>query len=82
MMKHIIAALLVLSVVACAEKIPAQEVTVVQQNYQVDKLFEVDGCRVYRFRDNGYNRYFTNCPGSTQWNESCGKGCTRPMTVN
>lgn len=65
----------------CYEKIPAQEVSVVQGGYHVDKLFTVDGCTVYRFQDNSYNRYFTNCSGSTQWHESAGK-TTRPMSVN
>jgi hypothetical protein len=32
-------------------------------NYRVELLFEVDGCKVYRFWDNGY-KYFTTCNGS------------------
>jgi hypothetical protein len=32
-------------------------------NYRVELLFEVDGCKVYRFWDNGY-KYFTTCDGS------------------
>ena len=45
--------------------------------FSVGKLFEVDGCEVYRFRDNGYAHYFTTCKGSvsTTRSEYCGKGC-------
>jgi len=31
--------------------------------YQVDYLFEHDGCKVYRFLDKGSFVYFTNCNG-------------------
>ena len=31
--------------------------------YKVEYLFEHDGCKVYRFYDNGYYVYFTNCNG-------------------
>lgn len=34
------------------------------KDYQVDYLFEHDGCKVYRFRDNGNYVYFTNCTGN------------------
>lgn len=31
------------------------------RTYTVDYLFEHDGCKVYRFMDNGHYVYFTNC---------------------
>ncbi|PXV64084.1 uncharacterized protein DUF4884 [Dysgonomonas alginatilytica] len=31
--------------------------------YEVDYLFEHDGCKVYRFLDNHKYVYFTNCTG-------------------
>ena len=31
--------------------------------YEVDYLFEHDGCKVYRFQDMGRWVYFTNCSG-------------------
>lgn len=34
----------------------------------VGKLFEVDGCNVYRFVDGGHAVYFSNCNGSAQYN--------------
>lgn len=33
------------------------------KNYEVDFLFEYDGCRVYRFFDRGNYVYFTRCEG-------------------
>jgi len=33
--------------------------------YTVDFLFEHDGCKVYRFHDQGRFVYFTNCNGET-----------------
>ncbi len=32
--------------------------------YEVEYLFEHDGCKVYRFLDNGHYVYFTNCKGN------------------
>ncbi|MDL2215231.1 DUF4884 domain-containing protein [Dysgonomonas sp. OttesenSCG-928-M03] len=34
------------------------------KDYRVDYLFEHDGCKVYRFCDNGNYVYFTNCNGN------------------
>lgn len=33
------------------------------KTYKVDYLFEHEGCKVYRFNDNGNYVYFTNCTG-------------------
>ena len=33
--------------------------------YTVQYLFEHDGCKVYRFNDNGNLVYFTSCNGET-----------------
>ena len=33
--------------------------------YEVEYLFEHDGCKVYRFKDRGHYVYFTNCSNST-----------------
>lgn len=51
-------------------------------NFSVELLFEVDGCKMYRFYDNGRYRYFSNCKGSTQWSESCGKNCTTDFSIS
>ena len=34
------------------------------KTYQVENLFEHDGCKIYRFYDPGNYVYFTNCPGT------------------
>lgn len=31
--------------------------------HAVTQLFEQDGCRIYRFSDNGSPHYFTTCQG-------------------
>ncbi|MFC0771409.1 DUF4884 domain-containing protein [Terrimonas alba] len=35
------------------------------KTYNVDYLFEHEGCKVYRFYDRGNYVYFTNCRGET-----------------
>lgn len=62
-----LAAALVLS--GCQKQ--AETTTRAGVEFQVDKLFTIDGCTVYRFADGGYPRYFTNCSGSAEWVESC-----------
>jgi hypothetical protein len=46
-------------------------------------LSESDGCRVYKFVDDG-THYFTRCGEQVDtvrhYTESCGKGCTRNRT--
>lgn len=51
--------------------------------FVVEKLFTHDGCTVYRFSDGSHSRYFARCgsTASTSWSESCGKNCTRPVTL-
>lgn len=70
-----------LVLVGCQEK--AERVLVsTNSNFEVEKLFTVDGCSVYRFEDGGRSVYFTNCNGSAETShiESCGKNCTRSVS--
>ena len=58
-----IAAVAFLAFTACSEipltiKSPDNNPT-----YNVEYLFEYDGCKVYRFSDRGQYVYFTNCRG-------------------
>ena len=53
----------------------------------VDYLFAHDGCRVYRFQDNG-SHYYVRCDGSdgspsaaTISNASCGHHCVREELI-
>lgn len=80
----IIALASVLALTGCEGRKPAEESQRAGVEFQVDRLFTVDGCTVYRFSDNGYLRYFTNCSGSTQWDDTyqCGKSqCKRPQGI-
>ena len=49
---------------SCNHQIPISKVTPENnKTYQVDFLFEHEGCKVYRFLDSGDRVYFTNCNG-------------------
>ena len=77
-MKYVII-LSVLLLAAC-QKNPESSTTV-GDRFNVQKLFEVDGCTVYRFHDDR-TVYFTKCDGNranTSYQESCGKNCTRTI---
>ena len=76
-MKYFIVILAVL--LSACQKAP--ESTKHVGDFQVQRLFEVDGCTVYRFYDDR-TVYFTNCNNraTTTYQENCGKGCTRTMS--
>lgn len=48
------------ALVACA-KDPISVNETDNAGFRVSLLFTTDGCKVYRFRDGGYYRYFVNC---------------------
>lgn len=77
----IVVAVIVLA--ACTEK-PLSTIQSNNPNYQVDKLFSHEGCDVYRFEDGGH-KYFVRCADktsvSTNWTETCGRGCSRNVNV-
>lgn len=65
-MKGIIkASLLITSIIgfsSCTTQIPVAKLSPDNnKTYEVDYLFENEGCKVYRFMDNGHYVYFTNC---------------------
>ena len=67
-MKYLLLLLVPLMAASCANRIPPQVplqggASENNRTYQVDYLFEHDGCKVYRFTDHGYYVYFTNCRG-------------------
>lgn len=51
----------------------ASEVQIQSGEFNVERLFTVDGCTAYRFLDNGRTVYYTNCHGSTQSEYNSGK---------
>ena len=70
--------------VACSE--PEESIASSSNgNILVEKLFNVDGCTVYRFQDAGYNRYFSSCKtghSEMTYLQNCGKNCSRPETIS
>lgn len=84
----LVAVLVALALAGCQPSEPrkptrAPGTVATSDDLETVKLFEVDGCRVYRFtedrtRANAWH-YLTTCPGAvvSYRSESCGKGCTR-----
>lgn len=65
-MKYLLVLLAAVMLTGCEEKEPTGGTAQIG-DFRVAKLFEYEGCRVYRFSDGGNMRYFTNCSGSTEW---------------
>lgn len=58
--------LTILALAACTTNKPlAKGPSDNNKTYEVEYLFEHDGCKVYRFFDYGNYVYFTNCEGNT-----------------
>jgi hypothetical protein len=70
----------IFSLWSCRTSVPiTQQRADNNRTYEIDYLFEHDGCKVYRFRDNGEYVYFTNCNGQV----STSKGdSSKTQTVN
>jgi len=49
------------------------------KTYEVEYLFEHEGCKVYRFHDHGNYVYFTNCEGTVT---SIGQDSTETRVIN
>ncbi|MEP7372569.1 MAG: DUF4884 domain-containing protein [Chitinophagaceae bacterium] len=63
-MKNFLSFAVLLIATGCATGIPLQtKESENNKTYNVDYLFEHDGCKVYRFYDHGNYVYFTNCRG-------------------
>ena len=83
-MKTFIKSLLILIVscgfFSCIRQIPVSRVIPDNnKTYQVDFLFEHDGCKVYCFTDRGNRVYFTNCNGDVT---SFASDSTEKRTIN
>lgn len=64
-MLMLFAALLAIGITFSACVKEGKETIKTNNNYfEVSFLFEVDGCKVYRFWDGGATYYFTSCQGS------------------
>lgn len=65
-MKKIIAFAAVTLVLAGCARDPVETSRTDNPQINVSKLFEHDGCSVYRFNDGDKYVYYSNCRGSTQ----------------
>lgn len=77
-MKKLLAAALALLALGCSR--PGEVLTnTTNPEFKVERLFEHQGCQVYRFWDNRAVYYVVCSDGKAQaeWVEGCGKGCTR-----
>lgn len=64
LMKLLLSAILAVVFFSCAIQQPIEKRKPENNaTYDVEYLFEHDGCKVYRFQDNGHYVYFTNCKG-------------------
>jgi hypothetical protein len=74
-MKYVVILMVVL-ITGCSR--PAVETKATNNpNVPVSKLFDHEGCAVYRFDDGGRTHYYANCGQtvSTATTYSCGKAC-------
>lgn len=71
--KILIVVALGFAISACAERNPQVKI---KSDYQLKELFEHDGCKVYRFSDNGRYRYYTKCEFSSETMTSVSSGKT------
>jgi len=70
--------ILLLLLAGCQEN-GKEEIKTDNPNFKVVLLFEVEGCKVYRFYDDGY-KYFTTSPGSTFWKDVRSHGKAKSYT--
>lgn len=66
MKKLILVVLATILIVGCRENGTPVKTTDSENNFNVVKLFEIDGVSVYRFNDGGKSVYFTNSNGKVQ----------------
>lgn len=80
----IIVAAMAVALTACEVVEPTSSAPTDNPGVAVARLFEVDGCTVYRFEDFGRKVYFTKCPSNADisYSEKCGKHCDRPVIMN
>lgn len=78
-MKKLAVLLVSLCFLGC-EKNPVNTKQTNNPEVEVSLLFEHDGVKVYRFRDNGSYIYYTDVSGRTSWSQREGRA-TRDVAV-
>ena len=73
-MKTILLLAVVIALLSC--EMPKEPITNPEkvEYHSVQLLFEKDGCKVYRFSDEGNVVYFTNCAGKTEYERTVHQG--------
>jgi hypothetical protein len=74
-------AITILVAVSCSKRAEERRRTT-NPAIDTEKLFDIDGCTVYRFEDGGRDHYFTNCQGSVSGVYGCGKNCTQEENIS
>jgi hypothetical protein len=82
----VLAAVGVVVIVGCT-KDPVSTTYTNNPEVPVSVLFEYDGCKMYRFADDGRHHYYAKCENAkvqteNSHTESCGKNCTRTVEDN
>lgn len=76
-----------LALMGCESRAEGEAVST-NGNLRVERLTQVDGCTIYRFKDGTRYHYTTICPRAdgvqqasthTAWSQSCGKSCVSPQ---
>lgn len=78
-MKRFILVTAILATLTGCQSRPLAYVNTENPEVELAKIFEVDGCNVYRFSDSGTSKYLTTCPGSVAF--KTGKLDTSIQTV-
>jgi len=66
MKKFILIAAVLVTLTGCQSR-PLAYVNTANPEVDLAKIFEVDGCNVYRFTDGATTKYLTTCPGSVSF---------------
>lgn len=83
-MKKTALILLVTTIFTGCMKDGQEKVSTSNSNFELELLFEKDGCKVYRFSDGGHAVYWTNCDGRIEsvYQQSNGKSSTEVRVQN
>lgn len=68
-MKTALFILATLFIVSCKEEAQTETTS---ENFNVEFLFENDGCKMYRFLDRGRYIYYSDCTGRVEYQYSSG----------
>lgn len=79
-MKTILVLLVALFLASCETRNPQAIAETSNNEYEVEILFEKDGCKVYQFYDKSNYVYYTDCSGRIGYTEVKIEGKTTTIT--